>query len=448
MVRKLKANIMNYRRILNNKTVKNAGWIIGGRLTNKVLSFLVGILTARYLGPGDFGLINYAAAYITFFASLSNLGISSVIIKNFVDHPEEEGEAIGTTILLRVLSSCLSAVMIVGIVSIVDREEPTTILVVFLSSIGLIFQSFDILKQWFQARLQSKYAAIATVISYIAVSAYKIWLLVTGKSVAWFAVSTSVDYLVVAVCLLYAYRKNSGPHFSFSKRKAGELLQASSGFIISGLMISVYASTDKLMLKHMLDGASVAYYSLAVSLSTVWTFLLQAVIDSVYPSILQSYDKDREHFNRRNRQLYALVIYGAAAVSLTICLLAKPIVMILYGEAYMPSVVPLRIVSWYTAFSYLGVARNAWIVCENAQKYLMYLYAGAALINVVLNALLIPVWGASGAAAASLVTQIATAVVLPAMIPALRPNVKLMAEAVLLRDVLPKPNDTDKRFGG
>ena len=104
----------------------------------------------------------------------------------------------------------------------------------------------------------------------------------------------------------------------------------------------------------------------------------------------------------------------------------------------MPAVGPLRIVVWYTAFSYLGVARNAWMVCENRQKYLKYLYVSAAALNVVLNLALIPLWGASGAAAASLITQASTTILLPALIRPLRPNTKLMLDAVLLRGVLPE----------
>ena len=78
------------------------------------------------------------------------------------------------------------------------------------------------------------------------------------------------------------------------------------------------------------------------------------------------------------------------------------------------------------------------MVCENRQKYLKYLYFSAAVLNVLLNLLLIPPWGASGAAAASLITQIATIVLLPALIRPLRPNSKLMLDAILLRGVFPK----------
>lgn len=191
-------------------------------------------------------------------------------------------------------------------------------------------------------------------------------------------------------------------------------------------MISIYASTDRLMLKQMLGAEAVGHYSLAVTISGSWAFVLAAMIDSLYPEIVRCYREDRLLYQRKNRQLYALVLYTALAVSVCICLAARPFILLIYGEAYLPAVQPLRIVTWYTAFSYLGVARNAWIVCENQQRYLKYLYVGAAACNVALNLLLIPIWGASGAAAASLITQVATTTLLPALFRPLRPNVKLM----------------------
>jgi len=275
--------------LLKNGVVKNAGWIIGGKVVNKLLAFVIGIFTARYLGPKNYGVINYANAYLSMFAAICTLGINSFIVKEFVEHQEEQGEILGTALLLRAVSSLLSAVMIMGIVSIVDKGDRVTIVVVLLSSLGLIFQIFDTFNYWFQSRLQSKYCSIATVIAYVVVSAYKVILLATGKSVEWFAVANSIDYIVVALFLYYVYKKNGGPAFSFSLAKAKSLLKSGSGFILSGLMISVYASADKFMLNHMLGETAVGHYSLAVSLSTTWIFVILAGIDSMYPSIVKAF---------------------------------------------------------------------------------------------------------------------------------------------------------------
>lgn len=423
------------RKLIQNKAVKNVGWILGGEMGRKMLVFLVSILTARYLGPDNLGLINYSQAYITFFASVCNLGINSIIIKNFEDRPSQVGTTIGTALLLRGISSFLSAAVIIGIVSIVDRNEPLTIIVTALSTIGLLFQIFESFNEWFQWQLRSKYSALATLVAYIAVSAYKILLLVRGANVKWFALSNSVEYMVLGAFLLTAYQRCGGPRFSVSFDKARQLLSKSTSFILSGLMISIYASTDKLMIKQMMTQTDVGHYALASTLSVMWTFVLSAIINTMYPGIVRLYASDKGEYEKRNRQLYAIVFYLSVIISLTISLLAEPIIRLLYGKAYLPAIAPLRIVVWYTAFSCLGGARNVWVVCENKQKYLKYLYFSAALINVLLNLLLIPVFGTSGAAAASLITQISTTVILPSLIRPLRENARMMLDAVLLRGI-------------
>ena len=93
-------------------------------------------------------------------------------------------------------------------------------------------------------------------------------------------------------------------------------------------------------------------------------------------------------------------------------------------------------ITWYTAFSYLGSARNAWVVVKDRQKYLFWIYASSALANVVLNYLLIPSMGATGAAIASLAAQIFTTMIVPFFISDMRENSMLMLDAILLKGIL------------
>ncbi len=420
-------------RLLNNKVIHNAGWLIGGNIVHKLIAFIIGIWTARYLGPGDYGLITYASAYLTFFFSLATLGIQSVIVKRFVDEPDQEGTTLGTTLVLQGSASLLSILVILGVVFFVDYGETVTILVVFLSSLGLFFQVLDTVKYWFQSKLESKYAAIATTVSYLISSLYKLLLLVLGKSVAWFAVAGSVDYVVVAVILFAVYKRKGGPRLRFSKEVAIDLLRNSYHYILSGLMVSIYGATDKLMLKQFLGEESVGYYGTAVSIANVWVFVLSAIIDSLKPVIMELHNKSRKEYIRKNVLLYRIVFYLSVFVSVFMTLFAELGVTLLYGKEYMGAVAPLRIITWYVAFSYLGVARDIWVVCEKQQKYLPGIYLGSAVVNVALNAALIPFLGASGAALASLVCQICTIMVMPLFAKGLRPNVRLMLAAVFFK---------------
>lgn len=421
------------KQFLHNKVARNAGWLICGKIFQMLINFVVGLITARYLGPSNYGLINYAGAYTAFFASFCTLGINSVIVKEFVDNPDKTGEIIGTTLGLRTLSSFLSALSIIGISFVVDAGEPTTIWVVALCSVGVIFQVFDTFNYWFQSKLQSKTTAIVTLIAYVITALYKVILLIYKKPVTYFAFSTSMDYICVAILLLICYKKYNGGRLSFSKDYGKALLKKSIHFILPGLMVAIYGQTDKIMLKHMISDSEIGYYSTAVSLCSTWCFVLSAIIDSLYPPIMESFKVNKEEFDRKNKILYAIIFYLSIFVSVLFTVFASIIIKLLYGVDYMGAISPLRVITWYTAFSYLGAARNAWIVCMDKQKYLKYLYLASALVNVGLNFLFIPILGATGAAIASLISQISTVFIVPFFMKDLRENSLLMVQAILFK---------------
>lgn len=423
------------RKLLNNKEAKNAGWMIGGRIFQMALSVVVGALSARFLGPDNYGIINYAGAYVALFSSLCNLGLNSVIIKDFVDNPEEQGKTLGSSLLMRLLVSIASALMIIGIVCVIDKDEPITIIVVALYSFGLIFHVFDTINYWFHAQYRSKIPAIATLIAYVIMSAYKITLLALGADVYWFALATSLDYIAVAIVLFIAYKKYNGQRLAFSFNKAKKLLSSGAPYILSGMMAAIYGQTDKLMLKQMMSESEVAYYSAAGTLCSMWVFVLAAIIDSMFPTILRLYSVDKKAFEKKNKQLYAIVFYISSFVSLLFVLFGHIGIRILYGEEFLPATRPLMVVPWYVVFSYLGVARGAWIISEGKQKYLVPIHIGAAVANVILNFCLIPIWGAVGAAVASVMAQMFVSIILPFFIKDLRPNAKLMIEAIALKSV-------------
>lgn len=420
-------------KLLKNKTVHNAGWLIGGKIAQMMVNLIVGLLMARYLGPSNYGLISYAAAYIGFFAAFCTLGINSVLVKELIDNPDKEGEILGTALAMKGTSSVLSALVILCLVYIADKGDPVVMWVVGFSCIGMLFNIFDVFNYWFQSKLQSKVTAIVTLCAYMVTAGYKVYLMAASKSVIWFALSTSVDHICVAILLLWVYRKNEGQSLEFNVDTGRKILSKSYHFILPSLMVSVYAQTDKIMLKQMISSEEIGYYATAVSLCSVWCFVLSAIIDSMYPEIAKAHKTDKKLFVRRNKQLYAMVFYISVFVSGVITLFGGFAVKIMYGQAYMPAVAPLRIITWYTAFSYLGVARNAWVVCEGRQKYLKYVYASAAVSNVILNMIFIPLWGSSGAAVASLAAQIITTMVAPFFIKGLRENSVMMVQAVLLR---------------
>ena len=163
---------------------------------------------------------------------------------------------------------------------------------------------------------------------------------------AWFAVAASLDHIVVAIILFGVYKGKGGPRLRFSKAIAADLLKNSYHYILSGIMVSIYGATDKLMLKQFLNEESVGYYGTAVSIATMWVFILSAIIDSLKPVIMDLFNKNYEAYIRKNILLYRIIFYLSIGVSIFITIFAEFGVGLLFGSDYLGAVTPLRIVTW------------------------------------------------------------------------------------------------------
>ena len=193
---------------------------------------------------------------------------------------------------------------------------------------------------------------------------------------------------------------------------------------------SIFAQTERIMLKFMINNSATGYYSAAVTCAGITSFVFSAIIDSARPSIFESQKHSEKDFNKNMKRLYSVIIYISLLQSIAMTIFAPLIIHIMYGSDYSQSINALRIIVWYTTFSYIGSVRNIWMLAKNQQKYLWIINLSGAVANIVLNALLIPKLGINGASIASLITQFFTNVIVGYIIPNIRENNKLMAKSL------------------
>ncbi len=409
-----------------NSTTKNAVWIISCKIVQSLMGILVSMLSARYLGPSNYGLISYAASIVTFVLPIVQLGFRSTLVREIVDNPDREGEIVGTSLFFNGLSAIACIVGIFSFVYVANPNEPVTLLVCMLYSISLLAQSLEMIQYWFQAKLMSQYTSVTGLVAYTIVTAYKIYLLATQKSIYWFAISNTIDYLIIAITLIIIYRKLSSQKLKVSFKLFREMFERSKYFIVSSLMVTIFAQIDKIMLKAMMSEEAVGIYSAAVACAGLSSFVFAAIIDSFRPTVFEHKKFSKELYEKDLSLCYSVVIYLSLMQSIVCTIFSKPIIYILYGSDYAASAGVLSLVVWYTTFSYLGPIRNIWMLAEDKQNYLWIINLSGAVTNIILNAMLIPIMGIMGAALASLVTQIFTNVVLGFIIKPIRHNNNLM----------------------
>ncbi len=424
----------------NNRFVKNTSWLMAGQVLRLILSFFVGIITARYLGKTNLGTIEYVASYIAFFTALIGFGLNGIVVHEFVNHSDSEGKILGTAIFMRFAVGLISIPAFLALVFAIDGYDKTIMAVALMQSLQLPFLCFDTINYWYQYKSKSKYVVIIQTIAYIASALYKIVLLITEKSVGWFAVAVSIDYIVLGMLYMFIYNKHKEQKLGLSMDVAKRILKNCIPFVLSELMVVICSQSDRIMIKHLMDNTTdnVGLYSSAMTICTMVSFIPLAILDSARPFIARAKAENEQLYRVRFSQLLCALMWLLFAYSAFVSIFAKLIVYIMYGAEFMGAVNCLRIAVWYGAFSYLGGALSFWFICENKKKYVFLFSVLGAVFSIALNFIFIPLWGINGAAFTMVMTQIFKNAVLPMLFKETRGFTKCTLDGLLFRHVTVK----------
>ena len=144
----------------------------------------------------------------------------------------------------------------------------------------------------------------------------------------------------------------------------------------------------------------------AVKICEAWYFIPSAILASLFPAVIESRKNSEEIYEKRVQKLYELMVWGSLLVAIPITLKADWVIDVLFGSDYQEAAIVLKIYIWAFVFVSLGVASSHWLVTENLEKHALLRSFLGAILNISLNLYLIPIYGITGAAYATLITQL------------------------------------------
>lgn len=386
----------------------NISWLMGEKILRMAVGLFVGIWVARYLGPNQFGLLNYAQSLVFLFTAISTLGLDGIVVRELVKDESRRDKLMGSVFGLKLFGSIMILPVLALAVQLTSNDAYTNLLIFIIAS-SAIFQSFNVIDFYFQSRVLSRYAAWANTIVLAISSTIKIILIMNEAPLTAFAILVTFDALVLAMGLAYFYAKADRQKilaWRFEWQTAKELLKDSWPLILSGLVVSIYMKIDQVMIKEMLDAEAVGQYAAAVRLSEAWYFIPMAVASSLFPSIVNAKKQSEHLYHSRLQQLYTLMIWLAIAIAVPITFLGGWLVNLLYGAQYVQASGVLTIHIWTGVFVFLAVASGKYLTVENMVMKIFYRNIFGVIVNIVLNILFIPMIGIKGAAIAILASWI------------------------------------------
>jgi O-antigen/teichoic acid export membrane protein len=387
------------------KYLKNTGWMFGGRFISLGISFFVGIYIARYLGPSNYGLLSYVTSFVGLFGFIATLGIDSIVSREIIKDHSKKDELIGTGFYIKIIGSIL-AIASVFIVSFFTTKDIFTLVLIWIFSLSFIPQAFSIVEIYFQSQVLSRKVVSAQVISNIISALLKLLVIFLNKGIFWLMIIYIVEVSIYGAILLLNYRKfgNHIRNWRFNESIAKSILKDSWPLMLSAVAISIYMKIDQVIIKNMLGNEQAGIYAVAVKLSEIWYFIPMIICTSVFPSIIQAMNTSKELFESRLKKIYSLMFWLSFSIAILMTIFASPIIKTLFGNAYIESVIPLKIYIWAGISVFLGVVVSQYLVANNLSKISFLNTLLGALANIMLNILLIPKFGISGSAIATLIS--------------------------------------------
>ena len=388
------------------KALSNTGWMMGDQIIRKGVGLLVGVLLARYLGPQLYGEFSYAVAVVMIVAPIALLSLDDISIRRLIQDPSGHDEILGTSFIMMVVGGLVAFSLALTATFILRPDDHLVHWLVGIIAASTIIQAFIAIEFWFESQMQWKFTVYSRTSAFLFLSLIKIGLILLQAPLVAFAWAGLAETALGSLGLLIVYRRRGYniKTWRFRRTMAGSLLQDSWPLIFSAILTMVYLRIDQVMLGNMIGNEALGNYSVAVQISEAWFFIPMAICSSVFPAVVDAETISEELFYANMQKLFSLMVLLAYAVALPVAVFSKEIIQILFSSAYADASPLLVILIWTGIFTSLGAARNLLIIAKNWTRINLLSTALGCALNIFLNYLLIPKYGAMGAVIATFIS--------------------------------------------
>lgn len=387
------------------KHAKNMGWMFFARIGSMFITFIATAYIARNLGPTNYGQLSYAISFVSLFSFVANLGIDQILYRNILQQPERKNEFLGSAVFLRIISSIVT-VFIIILSTLLLSEKDVSLFLIFIISLSPLLGCFQLLSYEFQAELKSKHTSILVLSVVLILNILKILVIFLDKGVIYLALVVLIEPFLYSLGYIYLKNKLYGDFkkLKFKIDTSLSILKDSFPLIFASAFYLIYARIDQVMLKNMINAEAVGLYDAAVRISEVFYFIPQILLVSLFPAIINAKKISDELYYKRTKKLILTLLFLATLIATLMTFLSKHIILIIFGVGFLGALPVLNIYIWSNIGASLNAVAQQILVTENLTKFVSVTTFFGMIFNVILNIILIPIYGTSGAAFATLVS--------------------------------------------
>lgn len=384
--------------------IKNSALLIAEKCILLSLSFFNSVLLARVGGPDIFGQYAYILSMAGLFLPLSMMGLNSLITKYVAKYPKNAHYYLKSALIVRFLGALLSILIGLILVFFLNSENSLNIMILIILQ---SFTMFYVIEFYFLAKQQVSLLLKIRLLILIALNCIKSFAILNDASLNLLILVQGLEYVFIGLSYALIYRL--GKNHLFIKRATCKhsyiaLAQKGKWLLFSSIAATIYLKIDQIMLANLVDTQAVAYYAAAAKLSEVWYVLPILIANAFTAQLSQLRFKNQRKYKLLLQQLISILTLGALLLSISTYFAAPTLIAFVYGEQYQPSAAILSIHILASIFIFQRAILSKWLIIENLHKYSLISNMSGAIVNIALNALLIPYYAGMGAAWATLIS--------------------------------------------
>jgi PST family polysaccharide transporter len=398
------------RRILNRpnlvKILDNIGWLFFDKILRMGVGLIVGVWVARYLGPEQFGMFNFATAFVGMFGAIAGLGLHGVVVRDLVREPSSKEEILGSAAALQLVGGFVAYGLILATIFWLRPDDALAKTIVAILGSMMLLKASEVAVCWFESQVLSKFTVWVQNGTFLVFASIKVLLILKGAPLVAFAWATMAEGVAVALMMLIVLgvRGPRARHLRVTVARSKSLLVDSWPLLLSGVAMMVYMKIDQIMLGQMVGDEGVGIYSAAVRISEVWYFIPGAVMATLFPTLAKLHFEGSTELSLRWVQAYKWMFWLSFFVAANISVFANTVVNTLFGTDYSMAAPVLIVHVWAGVNVAVGSVWSKWLLLENRLEIGFFGHLLGGIINVLFNIVLIPYYGTLGAAWATLLS--------------------------------------------
>ncbi len=399
--------------LLENKTTKqtvakNTIWLSISNFGGRIIKASIVIYGARVLGTAGYGVFSYATTLAGFFTLFVDPGINAVLVREGAKAtPEERHSLFSTTLIMKAVIIAVSVIAVIVIAPLFSTLPGAKALLPFAALI-IVFDSIrEFLSSLFRAEEKMQWDATSFLAASIGIVTLGFIFLRLSATPLSFSKAYALGTAIGAFVAIWLSRKSFHKIFSESSGKqVGFILKTAWPFAITGVLGTLFTTTDILIISWMKTASDVGIYSAVIRIVQLLYLIPMVIQMSILPIFARFAKHDPEKFRATLEQIISFIFLISIPLSLGGIILGKEIMSLVFGPAYIAGWVAFSIFMIGLSFDYAGSIISTSIFAYDHQKSLIISSAIGGTANVLLDLLLIPHWGMEGSAIATLVSQI------------------------------------------